>query len=392
MRFSNSTLGSARVLAACCVAFATAGLAAARSAPALSEFLIATGWAATNLADASLANALAQAHFNAVLWPQDKLEVCRAAGLKLMVEDAKTQDAARLGKDPVVWGYHVADEPKAPAFAALAREVEELRQADSRHPANINMLCFGGELLRDYLRIVRPDILSYDHYQWWWGSHSHFEKLEQHRAAALSAGIPLTCWVEVNANPNMEWGGEQGCDPDNAVKLRQSVYTSLAYGVRGIQWFSAAQLFKPGSTDLNECGLEVAALNAELEKLGPTLMRLHSVDVFHTQPLPRRTCESQHDHWAQVLGDELMWGMFKDEADTDYLMVVNRDIRQRRQATVQFQRAGYGRKVKEVFRFDRATGRWVGLSSRVRVLFVVNLAPGDGQLYKVLKEDAVGGK
>jgi len=79
--------------------------------------------------------------------------------------------------------------------------------------------------------------------------------------------------------------------------------------------------------------------------------------------------------------------MFKDEADTDYILVANRDIHQRQQATIQFQRAGYGRKVKSVLRLDKTTGTWTPLSSRVRVLFVENLAPGDGQLFKILKEE-----
>ena len=87
------------------------------------------------------------------------------------------------------------------------------------------------------------------------------------------------------------------------------------------------------------------------------------------------------------MGDELLWGMFKDEADTDYILVANRDIHQRQQATIQFQRAGYGRKVKTVLQFDKKTGEWIPFTSRVRVLFVVNLDPGDGQLFKVLKEE-----
>ena len=251
------------------------------------------------------------------------------------------------------------------------------------------MVCFAGELLYLYMKTVQPEILSYDHYQWWWGSHSHFEKLEQHRATALAAGIPLICWVEVNANPGVEWGGDHGRDPDNAVKLRQSVYTSLAYGVKGIQWFSAGMLFQPGTAELNECGRDVAQLNSELQKLGPTLMQLRSLDVFNTQPLPRRTCESQHDHWAQVIGDQLVWGMFKDAADIDHILVVNRDIHHRQQAEVQFQHAGYGRKVKSVQKFDKQTGSWVQLGSNIGVLFVVNLEPGDGQLFKVLKEESV---
>ena len=378
----------ARVRAALSLALALLALLcllpAARAA-GLPEFLISTGWPPAEADSAALAQALAKARFNTVLWPLDKLEVCRGAGLKLMAEGVRPEAAARLAADPALWGYHLADEPKAPAFPGLAKQVEEFRRADSKHPANINLVCYAGELLHLYMRTVKPEILSYDHYQWWWGAHSHFEKLEQHRAAALAADIPLTCWVEVNANPGVEWGGDRSCDPENAVKLRQSVYTSLAYGVKGIQWFSADLLFKPGTAELNECGQQVARLNAELEKLGPTLLQLRSLDVFHTKPLPRRTSESQHDHWAQVSGEALLWGMFKDAAGTDYILVANRDIHQRQQALVQFQLAGYGRKVKSVQQLDKKTGAWIQLGANIGILFVVNLDPGDGQLFKVLK-------
>ena len=353
----------------------------------LPEFLISTGWPPTNQPPQAIAKALVVAKFNTVIWPLDKLEDCRSSGIKLMAEGAHADGVTTLARDPTLWGYHLADEPKATAFPDLARQVKSFRSADPEHPANINMLCFAGEMLYDYMKQVKPDILSYDHYQWWWGSHSHFEKLEQHRAAALAANIPLTCWVEVNANPNVEWRSETICDPQNAAKIRQSVYTSLAYGVKGIQWFSADMLFKPGSTDLNECGRQVAKINSELAMLGPTLIQLRSIDVFHTTPLPRRTSESQHDHWAQVTGQEMMWGMFKDPSETDYIFVVNRDIHQRQQALVQFQTAGYGRKVTKVLQLDKQTGKWIPFGNNVRILFVVDLDPGDGQLFKILKQE-----
>ena len=367
---------------------AVATLASAESPPpAMTQFMISTGWPATNVDQTQVAKALAKANFNTMLWPMDKLEICRANGLKLLAEEVHPEAAKKLAADGSIWGYHLADEPKVPAFPKLAKEVEEFRRADAHHPANINLVCFAGELLHEYMRTVKPDLLSYDHYQWWWGSHSHFEKLEQHRDAALAAGIPLTCWIEANANPNVEWGNDRSVPPDNAVKIRQSVYTSLAYGVKGIQWFSAELLFKPDTAELNECGQQVAQLNAELATLGPALFKLRSIDVFHTQPLPRRTHESQHDHWAQVVGTELLWGMFKDEADTDYILIANRDIHHRQQALVQFQRGGYGRKIKTVLQFDKKTGEWIPFTSRVRILFVVDLEPGDGQLFQVLKEE-----
>ena len=139
-------------------------MAAPVSTP-MSEFMISTGWTPANVDNALIARALSKAGFNTVLWPLDRLEVCRAAGLKLMAEQARPEDAAKLTTDSAIWGYHLADEPKAPTFPKLAEQVAEFQRADPNHPANINMVCFAGELLYEYMRTVKPEVLSYDHYQ-----------------------------------------------------------------------------------------------------------------------------------------------------------------------------------------------------------------------------------
>ena len=42
--------------------------------------------------------------------------------------------------------------------------------------------------LKQYFTAVRPKFLSYDYYQWWWGTQNHFGRLEAHRAACQPAG------------------------------------------------------------------------------------------------------------------------------------------------------------------------------------------------------------
>ena len=92
-----------------------------------------------------------------------------------MAEGVRPEAAAQLAAEPALWGYHLADEPKADTFPSLAEQLVDFRQADSRHPANVNMVCYARELLYLYMKTVKPEILSYDHYQWWWGSHSHLK-------------------------------------------------------------------------------------------------------------------------------------------------------------------------------------------------------------------------
>ena len=120
--------------------------------------------------------------------------------------------------------------------------------------------------------------------------------------------------------------GDDSPPPDNEQKLRHSVYSALAYGVKGIQWLSAGLMVAH-----DQCIKDVAAINAELKVIGPTLMKLRSVDVFHTAPLPTNTRSIPLKHWVHVEGEPtcegIVMGMFKDEDDMDYIMFVNRDYR-----------------------------------------------------------------
>ena len=51
------------------------------------------------------------------------------------------------------------------------------------------------------MKTVKPNILSYDYYQYWWGKDGHFTKLEQYGKAAKDASVPLFLYTEVNTSP-----------------------------------------------------------------------------------------------------------------------------------------------------------------------------------------------
>ncbi len=123
-------------------------------------------------------------------------------------------------------------------------------------------------------------------------------------------------------------------------------------------------MFKMGTSELNQCGRDVAAINAELKRLGPILINLHSVDVFHTPPLPRNTREASPDHWVQAVGEELVLGIFKDNRKNDFLIVTNRNYRHERKVVLQFQR--FERPIEVVEKFDKKTGEWIELQIHKR--------------------------
>jgi hypothetical protein len=245
--------------------------------------------------------------------------------------------------------------------------------------------------------VVQPEILSFDYYQWWWGSDRYFEKLEQFREAAVLAGVPLGSCIEVTANPGVEWGDNTYL-PDNARKLRQSVYTNLAYGVKMIEWFSSDILFEPESTRLTPAGKDVAALNAEIKALSPILAKLQSVGVYHTPPLAPGTREAPKEHWVRLIGEQtkagLVMGMFLDEEGGDYLMVTNRDYHRSQSVVVRLQSKWLGiapwHKPKvysyAVEKLDKRTGEWTTISASSFVGFTFVIGPAEGELFRIKTE------
>ena len=346
------------------------------------EFMIAV-WGGPH--DDATARALADAGFNTVMCPSAQLDICRAHGLQVIVRDATPEMVPALIDDPAIWGYWVQDEPKAEEFTRVAERVAAFHAADTAHPAYVNLMAWMD--LDNYLSTVRPRFLSYDYYQWWWGSHNHIWRLKVHRAAALGAGLPLFCWVEANADRRWEMGEKgQTYLRDNQPKLRQSVYTSLAYGVKGIQWFNTYLVFNHAAgrrmlPELRPAGEDVKRLNGELAVLGPTLLGLRSVGVFDIPPGGRYTLALPDVYGISVRGADLVLGLFEDDSRTRYAMVVNKHVYGGAWTILSF-----ADPVNSIDRLDRASGAWSRVPAErhpgfVRVELV--LRPGDGELLRL---------
>jgi len=353
-------------------------------------------WGLPEVSDAEAqAKALADAGFTVVDGDEASIDVLAKHGLKAMVHDPSPETVARLKGHPALWGYHLGDEPyPEEAFVPIAERRRDLSAIDSDAHYFVNMLSTTGEFLRTYMKVAEPEILSFDFYQWWWGSDRYFEKLEEFRHQAVLAQVPLGSCIEVNANPGIE-RGDRAYLADNRAKLRQSVYTNFAYGVKAIEWFSAGILFEPKTAKLAPWGEDVAAINHEIAHLGRALAPLHTIDVYHTTPLPRGTSESPKEHWVQLIGEEdragLVYGMFEDDAGTDYLMVANRDYDDSQSVTVRLQSKWLGiapwNKPKSytygMEKLDKISGNWEPVSSTSFVGFTFVIGPADGELYRI---------
>ncbi len=320
--------------------------------------------------------------FNTVIAVPEEIPFVRKHGLKALLATDPKGSAPFVG-DPVVWGYFITDEParKKIPYEVLVPRLQKHHKLDPVKPAYINL-----NELDDpdkYIKMFNPRVLSYDYYQWWAKREPFYFHLERFRGAALKADIPLICWVEAVCafwTPNYP--------VDNEAKLRVSVFSSLAYGVKGIQWWA----WKSHIRDAGD-------INAELKRMGPTLIKLKSVDVFHTLPPPPKDAPKDHvaalpkgtrpipkDYWVQSPTTELVIGLLKKkgEAKADYAVVVNRSIKHGITTVLRFEKPVTAASV-----FDKRKGGWEKLHLRMRKTkdgkqeVHYYLPAGDGALLKI---------
>jgi hypothetical protein len=335
------------------------------------------------------ARRIAAAHYNTVMCETSQLQLVAKAGLHCLVigrsqgapdwigEAVPPSTARALASNPAVWGYYVTDEPdnrnwkRGATFSQLAARIRDYREADPNHVAWINVTSATGRFLSDYMEVVKPDFLSFDLYRWWAEESDWWRGLEAHRDAALRARVPMIMWIESNTS---EQRANAHLPPpqDNATKIRWSVYTSLAYGAKGVQWFI-------GST-----AEDVANLNAELTALGPTLISLESKHVFHTSAVPREALRLPASNWYFTNAQDLVIGEFVNphEPNASYFLIANKSIDHDNDAVLEF-RQRVVLAVAEVNRnsvgrttlpMERAPG-----ATRVRL----HLSAGDGRLIRV---------
>ncbi len=393
------------------------------------DFLI-TFWSPPPADDKDLA-AVAAEHYNLTWVPEEGLDRVASHGLRAMLTSDLLSPAVlddpprrakldalihRVKQHPALEAYFLTDEPGAGAFPGLGKLVAYLRERDPRHLAYINLfptyaneqqlgvnadqaararvgipLNFAGvgtndktvlayrDHLKKYLEIVKPDLISYDHYHFLKSrdGDQYFLNLALIREAALGARKPFLNIIQAST---VEPSWRQ---PD-ASELRFLAFTTMAYGGRGISYFlywgpqSQGGLYQDGKP--SPLARAAAALNAEIVRFGPALLALESAGVYHTAPLPHGTNAVPATAPVQFAGPgEFVLGLFGSGGKTTAFMVVNRNYRKGARATLKVNLPG--NRIEEL---DRRTGQWSdGEQLGADRTLKVELGPGDGRMFRV---------
>lgn len=305
---------------------------------------------------------LAEAHFTLVIGGfgakdkqaiQKQIKLCEQYDLRLLstAPDMKPEDL--LGS-PACWGMNLRDEPSARDFPQLRMEVDKLRQTWPGKLAYINLFpsyASSAQLGTDnydqhvsrFVNEVEPDVLSMDHYPMMTpgadGRKGYCSDLEVMRTYSLQKKIPF--WNFFNTMP---YGPHY--DPTEA-QLRWQIYTSLAYGARGVLYFC---YYTPAGGEFPKGGAiitrddrktrhyyEAQRINRAVKNLGPTLMKLTSTRVYRVEPKDDPSAILKGSPIRQLTAGDYLVGEFVHEDGRKAVLLNNYDFAYSSWPTVTFE-------------------------------------------------------
>ena len=320
----------------------------------------------------------------------------------------------RVRNHPAFYQYFVQDEPSAADFPRLGRLVAYLRERDPQHLAYINLfptiannkqlgvkgdtITAYEQYLRQYLDIVKPSLLSYDHYHFAVAgdcsfgekvAEQYFLNLAMIRQTAKEAGIPFLNIVQA-----CSWAPSMRVPTGD--EMRFLVYTTLAYGAQGISYYVYCAPNHTGGITLPDgtptpIYHALKPLNREFVAIATELQPLDSLGVYHagmlplgTKPLPKDAPfrldppvpAMPYENFKPVKG--MLLGFF-GPTDTGnmpgksmHVLVVNLDYKAGNVTTL------VGPKNLETF--DATTGTWSPTAADRAEL---RLPPGGGKLLRL---------
>ena len=282
---------------------------------------IVTYWAGPKMTDA-LAKQLADGNWNLVycrtVWELDLIHKYGLRGIIVnnllktnSLDMPKTKEKLDLFLDsvknhPALYAYYFKDEPNASTFPFYARIKNYVQKKDPAHLGYFNLYpvvagnkklgVTGDEIpaykeyMRQFIDIIKPQLLSYDHYTF---SHkgdskTYFLNQKLIRDAALKAGIPSMNILQAcswTINMRIPTGEE----------LLWLANTSLAYGAQGISWYVLGHRGHDGGmislADGSPTLLYYAAkeVNRKFVAVATELQSLRSINVYHAGMLPGGT-------------------------------------------------------------------------------------------------------
>ncbi len=301
-----------------------------------------------------------------------ELDLCHAAGLRAIVADPRASgydwrnvDEAQARKNvagliaetvqhPAVYGYYLIDEPNAALFPGLAKVAGLVHEMAPGKWAYMNLFpnyASAAQLgsasyaahLEEFISQVRPTQLSYDHYALMDDGSlrdGYWQNLEALRTAALRHGLPF--WNIVLTVAHFHYREPTAAD------LRFQVYSTLAYGGRGLAYFTyfAPQVGNYRAAPIDQFGhptptwANLQNVNLQVGKLAPTLLQLRSDDVYHLGDVPNQGHGPGDTSLVKAMNAPgFVAGDFTHTDGTRFVLLVNKDLVKSQHCAPQFRNA-----------------------------------------------------
>lgn len=299
------------------------------------------------------------------------------------IQEAVSALAARIGSHPAAFGVYLRDEPSAQQMPMIGRLAAALLKAMPNKLPYVNLFpnyasrqqlgtASYEEHLRAYLKFIKIPYLSWDNYSLTDGEmqQSFYDNLETVRKVTLEAKIPFwNCILATALFRHME--------PSDAT-FNIQVYGTLAYGGRGIQYFT---YYTPDNGNYRLAAIDhygnrtatwdiMRRINNQIHALAPTMLKLRSTGVYHW---PLSTAAGTPLLKDIKTGAKLIVGEFADANGRPYVMLVNKSLKD----SVSF-RLETWKEGAVIHRVSPASGKEGGFGGESNWL-----APGGGVLLRI---------
>lgn len=332
------------------------------------------------------------------------LDLAEKVGIKLIIQHARMLSepravAAEFKDRPGLGAYFLRDEPNTEMFPQLAAALQALHEADPAHPSYSNLYptyatkaqlgaASYEEYVDTFLRVLQPEFFGFDHYGFIEGGEilrrDYFENLEIISARARDRQLPFWAFALTTSHA--------GCPVPTEGQLRLQIYSDLAYGARGIQYFTywtpppdGPFVFKDGPIDIHGNRTSVyellCKLNPEITRLTPCLVRLKSQAVYHSETSRPGTHSLPPGlPVTRISGSPVLLGVFQDAGGATWGMIVNRSWTKPASTTLVLDP-----KVQKLVEVDKISGRRKTLEPTrqdSKPQLTLTLEPGDGRLFE----------
>lgn len=257
------------------------------------------------------------------------------------IESRVKRITQRTASHPAVFGYHIIDEPPTSMFPIVSKWMKAFKKAapekvpyTNLFPDYGNNAGLGGPFetyLSEFVKQAEPTYWSYDHYAVMDDGSlrpQYFQNLEVAAKVARESGVPF--WHVVLANAHFNY-----TEPTPAT-MRFQAYTSLAYGARGLGWFTftARERGNYRNTAVDAYGRRtptfdmIRDVNLQMHRLAPALNDATHSAVYHTPTVTNGMRGIETSKYLTKIngpGDYVV-GEYDHETSGGMVLVVNKSL------------------------------------------------------------------